>query len=302
MESSHKSLTSMLSSVLIVILGNMIYALAIKLFLLPSGLITGGTTGIALTVTYLFPNFNMSLFILLFNIFMLFVGLVLLGRQFAVTTIISSFTYPIALEVYNQLLGDMVITTEPFLCIIFAGMGIGFGLSIVIRAGASTGGMDIPPLVLNKYFKVPVSVGIYLFDSIILLAQAMYNPFEKVLYGIVLMIVYSTVLDKVMLMGTSKTEVTVVSKKSREIANGILKEVDRGCTILYGEGGYTQRHTHVVLSVVSNRELPKLERLIHSIDPESFMIVKRVTEVSGKGFTINKEYAKEEIGNSSQED
>lgn len=283
----------MFSSVLIVILGNMIYALAIKLFLLPSGLITGGTTGIALTVTYLFP-INMSLFILLFNIVMLFAGYVLLGRQFALTTVISSFTYPIVLELYNQLLGDLVITTEPFLCVLFAGIGIGFGLSIVIRAGASTGGMDIPPLVLNKYFKIPVSVGIYLFDSIILLAQALYNPFEKVLYGIALMIVYSTVIDKVILMGTSKTEVTVVSTKSREIADAILQQVDRGCTILYGEGGYTQKHTHVVLSVVSNRELPKLERLIHSIDPESFMIVKRVTEVSGKGFTISKEHETQE--------
>ena len=285
---SKKSLKSLITSVLIVILGNMIYALAIKLFLLPSGMITGGTTGIALTVTYFF-DINMSLFILIFNIIMLLVGLVLLGRQFAVTTIISSFTYPLALELYNRLLGDLVITTEPFLCIIFAGIGIGFGLSIVIRAGASTGGMDIPPLVLNKYFKIPVSAGLYIFDSIILLSQTLYNPFEKVLYGIVLMIVYSTVIDKVMLMGTSKTEVTVVSEKSREIADAILKQVDRGCTILYGEGGYPQKHTHVVLSVVSNRELPKLERLIRSIDPVSFMIVNRVTEVSGRGFTISRD-------------
>ena len=285
---SKKSLKSLITSVLIVILGNMIYALAIKLFLLPSGMITGGTTGIALTVTYFF-DINMSLFILIFNIIMLLVGLVLLGRQFAVTTIISSFTYPLALELYNRLLGDLVITTEPFLCIIFAGIGIGFGLSIVIRAGASTGGMDIPPLVLNKYFKIPVSAGLYIFDSIILLSQTLYNPFEKVLYGIVLMIVYSTVIDKVMLMGTSKTEVTVVSEKSREIADAILKQVDRGCTILYGEGGYTQKHTHVVLSVVSNRELPKLERLIRSIAPVSFMIVNRVTEVSGRGFTISRD-------------
>ena len=164
---SKKSLKSLITSVLIVILGNMIYALAIKLFLLPSGMITGGTTGIALTVTYFF-DLNMSLFILIFNIIMLLVGLVLLGRQFAVTTIISSFTYPLALELYNRLLGDLVITTEPFLCIIFAGIGIGFGLSIVIRAGASTGGMDIPPLVLNKYFKIPVSAGLSLCGKFIL--------------------------------------------------------------------------------------------------------------------------------------
>ena len=284
---SNKDIKAMIRSVLIVILGNMTYSLAIKLFLLPAGFITGGTTGIALTVTYFF-DINMSLFILIFNIIMLLAGLILLGKKFAVTTIISSFTFPAALELYNRVLGDLVITDDPLLCTVFAGIGIGIGLSIVIREGASTGGMDIPPLVLNKYFKVPVSTGINIFDSLILLSQALYNPFEKILYGILLMFVYSTVIDKVMISGTSKTEVTVVSKKSREIADAILKEVDRGCTILYGEGGYTQEHTHVVLSVVSNRELPKLERLIRSIDPLSFMIVNRVTEVSGKGFTLDK--------------
>ncbi len=284
---STKNLFSMIRSVLIVILGNMTFALAIKLFLLPGGFITGGTTGIALTVTYFF-DINMSLFILIFNIIMLLTGLILLGKKFAVTTIISSFTFPFALELYNRVLGDIVITTDPLLCTVFAGIGIGIGLSIVIREGASTGGMDIPPLVLNKYFKVPVSIGINIFDTIILLSQLLYTPFEKVLYGILLMFVYSAVIDKVMLSGTSKTEVTIVSQKSREIADAILKEVDRGCTILYGEGGYTHEHTHVVLSVVSNRELPKLERLIRSIDPVSFMIVNRVTEVSGKGFTIDR--------------
>ena len=284
---TNRNLISMIRSVLIVILGNMTYSLAIKLFLLPAGFITGGTTGIALTITHFF-DINMSLFIFIFNMIMLLAGLILLGKKFAITTIISSFTFPMALEFYNRVLGDIVLTEDPLLCTVFAGIGIGLGLSIVIREGASTGGMDIPPLVLNKYFKVPVSVGINIFDSIILLSQALYNPFEKILYGILLMFVYSFVIDKVMLSGTSKTEVTVVSKKSREIADAILKEVDRGCTILYGEGGYTQEHTHVVLSVVSNRELPKLERLIRSIDPMSFMIVNRVTEVNGKGFTIDK--------------
>ena len=284
---SKKNILSMLRSVFVVILGNMTFALAIKLFLLPGGFITGGTTGIALTVTYFF-DINMSLFILIFNIIMLLTGLILLGKKFAVTTIISSFAYPAALELYDRVLGDLVLTTDPLLCTAFAGLGIGIGLSIVIREGASTGGMDIPPLVLNKYFKVPVSLGMNLFDSIILLSQLFYNPFEKVLYGILLMFVYTTVIDRVMLNGASRTEVTIVSKKSREIANAILKEVNRGCTMIYGEGGYTQEQTQIVLSVISNRELPKLERLVYSIDPECFMVANRVNEVHGVGFTIDR--------------
>lgn len=284
---------SLITSVLTVVLGNAVYALAIKLFLLPGGIITGGTTGIALTATYFF-DIPMSGFILAFNIFMLFVGLFLLGKQFAVTTILSSVLYPFFLEFYGRIFGDLVITTDPILCTLFSGLGIGLGLGIVIRSGASTGGMDIPPLVLNKYFRLPVSVGLYIFDSIILLSQLLYNPFEKILYGILLMIVYSTVIDKVMLLGSTKTEVKIVSDKSREIADAILQQVDRGCTLLYGEGGYLHKHTHVVLSVVSNRELPKIEKLVRSIDPESFIIVSHVTEVYGRGFSFGKHYAKQE--------
>lgn len=288
-----------ITSVITVILGNAIYSLAIKLFLLPGGIITGGTTGIALTVTHFF-DFNMSGFILAFNIFMLFVGLLLLGKQFAVTTILSSVLYPFFLEFYGRIFGDLVITTDPILCTLFSGLGIGLGLGIVIRSGASTGGMDIPPLVLNKYFRLPVSVGLYIFDSIILLSQLLYNPFEKILYGILLMIIYSTVIDKVMLLGSTKTEVKIVSDNSREIADAILQQVDRGCTLLYGEGGYLHKHTHVVLSVVSNRELPKIEKLVRSIDPESFIIVSHVTEVYGRGFSFGKHYAKQNPASSTE--
>ncbi len=284
-----KNILSFLSSVIIVILGNMIFSLAIKLFILPANLMSGGTTGIALAITH-YIDMNMSLFILLFNIAMLIVGLVLLGRQFAITTIISSVTYPAALEFYNKVLGDMVITEDSLLCVIFAGLGVGIGLSIVIRAGASTGGMDIPPLVLNKYLKIPVSSGLFFFDSIILLMQAFYNPLENILYAILFMIVYSMVIDKVMLLGTSKTEITIVSKKSREIADSILTKVDRGCTILYGEGGYSHEHMHVVFSVVSNREVLKVQKLIRELDPECFLIIKRVTEVRGRGFTFDKHH------------
>ena len=182
------------------------------------------------------------------------------------------------------------MTEDMLLNTIFAGLGIGVGLGIVIRNGASTGGMDIPPLVLNRYFKIPVSVSLYVFDMCILLGQAVYNPLEGILYGILLILVYSVVLDKLMLMGTTRTEVKVVSGHAEEIRKVILSEVDRGVTLLYGESGYLQQDTQVILSIVSNRELPQVEKLIHSIDPESFMIISRVSEVRGRGFSMSKEY------------
>ena len=276
-----------------VILGNVFYAFVIRLFLLPGNLMTGGTTGIGLVVKH-FTGTSISGFVLVFNIVMLIVGWTLLGTKFALTTVISSFTYPIALEAANHIFGDLVITTDPMLNTIFAGLGIGIGLGIVIRTGASTGGMDIPPLVLNKYFRIPVSVSLNVFDMLILVLQIVYNPPERVLYGVLLVIIYTTVLDKVLMMGNTKTEVKVISSQVEEIRQAILAQVDRGVTMLYGEGGYRQEQTQIVLSIVSNRELPRVEKLIRHIDPEAFMIVSRVTEVRGRGFSLSKHYGEEE--------
>ena len=276
-----------------VILGNVFYAFVIRLFLLPGNLMTGGTTGIGLVVKH-FTGTSISGFVLVFNIVMLIVGWTLLGKKFALTTVISSFTYPIALEAANHIFGDLVITTDPMLNTIFAGLGIGIGLGIVIRAGASTGGMDIPPLVLNKYFRIPVSVSLNVFDMLILVLQIVYNPPERVLYGVLLVMIYTTVLDKVLMMGNTKTEVKVISSQVEEIRQVILAQVDRGVTMLYGEGGYRQEQTQIVLSIVSNRELPRVEKLIRHIDPEAFMIVSRVTEVRGRGFSLSKHYGEEE--------
>lgn len=184
----------------------------------------------------------------------------------------------------------MVLTEDLWLSTLFSGLGIGLSLGLVIRAGASTGGMDIPPLVLNHYFRIPVSAGLYIFDFVILLFQAVYNPPEKVLYGIVLMLVYTFVLDKLLLIGTTKTEVKVVSKYHEQIRQAILQGLDRGVTMLHAESGYLCKQTQMVFSVISNRELPRIEKIVHDIDPDSLMVVSRVSEVRGRGFSMKKKY------------
>ena len=276
-------------SLLCVVLGNFLYALAVKLFLMPAGLVTGGTTGIALVINH-FWNIEVSHFVLAFNVTMLIVGYLILGKQFAATTLASTFLYPLSLELCDVLFGDLVLTDDLLLCTAFCGLGIGVSLGVVIRAGASTGGMDIPPLVLNKLFKIPVSVSMYCFDFVILLFQILFRPTENVLYGIILVLIYTIVLDKVLLMGHGKAEVKIVSEKHQEICNVILKEVDRGVTLLHGRGGYLKGETDLVLSVVDSRELVKLEKLVHSIDPGCFMVINKVSEVKGRGFDAEKLY------------
>ncbi len=269
--------------------GNLLYALAVTLFLMPADLVTGGTTGIALAAEHLF-DVPVSLFVLLFNGVMLLLGWAILGRGFALTTLASTFLYPLALELCQRVVGDLVLTEDLLLCTVFSGLGIGAALGLVIRAGASTGGMDIPPLVLKKLFGVPVSVSLYAFDFAILLLQVMIRPAENVLYGIVLVMIYTVTLDKMLLLGKSRTELKIISEKSREISNAILTQVDRGVTLLHGEGGYLHGGTELVLSVISNRELIRVEKLVHDIDPDCFMVVSRVSEVRGRGFSEKKEY------------
>ena len=275
---------------LLVLAGNLLYALTVKLFLLPADLISCGTTGIALVVNRLM-GMPVSGFILLFNLAMLAVGWWILGRKFAMTTVFSSLFYPVALEVLNRLLGDVQITEDILLNALFAGMGLGLSLGLVIRGGASTGGMDIPPLVLKRLFNIPVSVTLWLFDFCIMLAQMTFHPAEDLLYGVILLMAISLTLNKIILFGTSRTEVKIVSQQSRLIREAILSRVDRGCTVLHGEGGYLGKSTEVILSIVSNHELLKIEHLAREIDPDCFMIISRVSEVWGRGFTNGKRYA-----------
>ena len=276
-------------SLLAVVVGNFLYALTVKLFLLPGNLVTGGTTGIALTLNHFCP-IPISGFVLAFNIVMLLVGLLILGKAFAATTLASSFLYPAFLELCDWLLGDLVLTNDLLLCTIFTGIGVGVALGMVIRSGSSTGGMDIPPLVCKKLLGIPVSVSMYFFDGLIILSQALFQPAENVLYGILLMIIYTFMIDKMLMLGNARTELKIVSAKHNEITEAILRQVDRGVTLLSAEGGYTRTETKLVLSVISNRELIKVEKLVHDIDPECFMVVSRVSEVRGRGFTIKKKY------------
>ena len=271
-------------SSLSIIAGNALYALTVVLFLVPSGLITGGATGIALGVNRVL-GLPVSGVLFAINISMLVLGWVVLGSRFALTTIASTILSPLFLALWERVFADFVLTDDLVLNTIFAGLGVGISLGITIRAGASTGGMDIPPLVLNKWFHLPVSATMMVFDLIILAVQAAFS---------VMVIVYTVVLDKVLIFGSTRTEVKIISQHADEIREAIFSQLDRGVTILHGEGGYSRNSEQVLLSVISNRQLPKLEKIAHLIDPTCFMIVSHVTEVSGRGFSLEKDYKEED--------
>ena len=287
---NHRSETlRVLRTVLALVVGNALYSLTVVLFLIPSGLITGGATGIALAANR-FSGLPVSAVLLVVNVVMLVAGWILLGRRFALSTLASTFLSPLTLAVWEKLFENYVLTDDLVLSTIFAGLGIGISLGIVIRSGGSTGGMDIPPLVLQKYFHIPVAASMTVFDLIILVAQAVSSPKEQVLYGIVLVFVYTIVLDKVILLGEHRTEVKIISTHTDEIRSVILSELDRGVTLLNAEGGYLRQPGQLLLTVISNRQLPRLEKMVRAIDPACFMVVSEVTEVRGRGFSLEKDY------------
>ena len=287
---NHRSETlRVLRTVLALVVGNALYSLTVVLFLIPSGLITGGATGIALAANR-FSGLPVSAVLLVVNVVMLVAGWILLGRRFALSTLASTFLSPLTLAIWEKLFENYVLTDDLVLSTIFAGLGIGISLGIVIRSGGSTGGMDIPPLVLQKYFHIPVAVSMTVFDLIILVAQAVSSPKEQVLYGIVLVFVYTIVLDKVILLGEHRTEVKIISTHTDEIRSVILSELDRGVTLLNAEGGYLRQPGQLLLTVISNRQLPRLEKMVRAIDPACFMVVSEVTEVRGRGFSLEKDY------------
>ena len=266
-----------------VLVGNSINAFAVAFFILPNDLSMGGGTGMSLIVNHFF-NIPISAFVLIFNIIMFLIGAAFLGKKFAVTTAISTFYYPFILAVFQKIIGSYSVTDDIFLNTFFAGLLMGLSLGIVVRAGASTGGMDIPPLVVNKYFGVPVSAAMYAFGLIILAVQFTFKDAEKILYGIVLIMINSLVLDKMIVLGKQRVELQIISEKSEEIKRAIIEKVGRGVTMIYGETGYMGEKCDIVLTVVSNRQLLKTERIVKSIDPGSFVIINSVKEVAGKGF------------------
>lgn len=190
-----------------ILAGNTVYALAVSLFVLPNHLVTGGTTGLAL---FFYHRFGLPLqwFVSVFNIVMFGVGALVLGRKFALTTIISTFYYPLILSVFHGLPGLSRMTENRLFAVICAGLMIGVGMGIVIRSGASTGGMDIPPLVLNKKLGLPISGTMNVLDTCILLMQMVFTDRDGILYGILLVMIYTVVLNKVLHWGNSRMQIT----------------------------------------------------------------------------------------------
>lgn len=276
-----------MKNIVCIIVGNIVLALGITMFVIPNGLIAGGTTGIGLTVQH-FLGLEYSVTVAIVNVVTFTAGFLILGRKFALTTLISTVIFPFLLDFFKRFEILSHLTSDTLLAAIYAGLLMGIGVGLVLRVGASTGGMDIPAIILNKKKGLPLALVMYVCDTVILLAQALFSNPEQILYGIMVVILTSLVINKVVLYGTNEYQVFIISQEYDKISACIQKEIDRGTTFVEIQTGYQKLGQKAVLSVVSNRELGELNRRVLELDPKAFMIINNVNQVRGRGFTLER--------------
>lgn len=275
-----------LITLLCVLSGNALLAFLVAAFIIPHDIIMGGTTGIGIVLHKAIPQMDVSLFVLILNAILLLIGLFTLGKKFAVTTVASSFLYPVLLGFFQRIPGIDTMTDNSLIAAVFAGTLMGVALGLVMRVGSSTGGMDIVTLVLNKYTHMPVSIWVYITDFIVIGGQALFNPAEKTLLGIIVLVLETIVLDKAMILGKSQIQIFVISEAYEQIRQALMEQTEAGVTMTLIETGWLKKQQQGVLCVIPQRKLYAATELIQRIDPQAFITITQIREVRGQGFTI----------------
>lgn len=270
-----------------ILLGNACMAFAVSTLILENGIVCGGVSGIGSALDHYF-GFDLSLVVALLNIALFFLGLWYFGKSFALTIIVSTFAYPIFLNIFEKIPSLHGYLNDSLLAMVIGGCLVGFGIGSVIRVNASTGGVEIFAQFVSKQFKLPVHTVLNVIDILILVLQISYSDTTNIIYGIIMTFVTSTVLKKTLLRGQSLIQVTIISDKFDEIRQAIIKEMDAGVTMLMSEKGYTEADLKLVMSVIPYNKLPSIKAKVQEIDPSAFVIVSKVEEVGGQGFTTER--------------
>ncbi len=283
-------LHSALISTAAIVVGNALLAFTVAAFVVPHDILIGGTTGIGIVVNKLLPMLDMAAVVFVLNLVLLIFGLIVLGKKFFFTTVISSIIYPFFLALFNRIPKIYELCEDPTLAAIFAGVFFGVSLGMVMRVGSSTGGVDVITLVLHKWFHAPVSVFVYVVDFVILLAQVFFFEPRGILLGILVIILESLMIEQTMIFGKSMVQVFVVSEGNEQIRERLLDELDVGVTMAVIETGRLRKEQKGILCVIQPRKVHSTVELIRSVDPDAFVTITKLKEVRGRGFTMERTY------------
>ena len=272
-----------------IILGNVFVAFAVSTLVLENQLISGGVTGLGI-VTNHYTGINISLIVGIINVLLFLLGLFFIGKKFALSTLISTFAFPVLLEFFNTNAIFHNYCQDTLLAVVLAGCLVGIGVGLMIRSDASSGGMDIIAIILNRKLGIPVFIMVNVFDFIILCMQATFSNPTKILYSIVLVFVTSFMLNKTLTKGSKMVQLVVISDCHEMIKKMIIEEADAGVTSLYSQKGFNETDTKTLLTIVPPVKLTKIKEQIKLIDPVAFMVVATVDEVSGRGYTLERHH------------
>lgn len=265
-------------------LGNFLLAISVSMFILPSNVLSGGVAGIAVLLKPFISLPQTTVITML--IYALFViGWFFLGNHFAMTTLLSTLLYPILLELCSWAIPAQEM--DPMMASIFGGFIGGIGIGIVMRRGASTGGMDIPPLIIHKYLHVDLFKAVMFIDGLTVLSGLFVYDLEHVLMGLVTVYSTSLAIDKMITFGSQAImSVQIITREYDKISENIQLALGRGVTLFEAEGGYTHEKKKVVFVVIGKRQFQTLCDVVEQTDPSAFLIASNAQEVHGNGFSI----------------
>ena len=269
---------------LLIILGTALYGFGYNAFILSNEIVTGGLSGIC-GLIFFATKLPVSVSYFGINVLLLGIAFKILGFKFLVKTILGvaslSFWF-FELVFAGQPLMQL---QEVFMSVIIGAMICGSGLGLVFYAGGSTGGTDIIVAIINKYKDISIGMGMVLLDFLIVSSSYfLFANVDKIVLGLIEMGVNSYMLDRVMNANTQSVQFMIFSRKYDEIADAIINRLQRGCTILEGEGGYSHKPIKVIVLVARNRERTNIFRLIKMIDSQAFISQSTVRGVYGEGF------------------
>lgn len=276
-----------MKDILFVVLGNIILAAGVSFFIVPNNILSGGVAGIAVAIA---PVINVSTTMIINGLtFVLFIcGILVLGKNFAIKTLLSTILYPTFVSVFSVMSETVHITSDPMIASIYGGILVGAGVGLVFKTGASTGGMDIPPLIVHKYTHIPLATLVLITDGLTVMLGLSIYGIEPALIGLMSVWTSSYMVNKMLMLGLSEAKsLMIISEKYEEILSQISSQVDRGATVINAEGGYKRDNRPVLMVVILKKQFPVVNRIITSIDPGAFVIVNDVNEVQGEGFTYD---------------
>ncbi|HCD19529.1 MAG TPA: hypothetical protein DEQ21_08640 [Macrococcus caseolyticus] len=267
-------------SIFFVILGSLIFSLAVNVFIIPANLGEGGVTGMSLIFLYKF-GWSPAITTLIMNVILLIVGFKFLSKRSMILTIISIISLSVFLKLTEPLqlhLNEVLVST------IFGGFLIGVGIGMIVLVGGTTAGTTILARIAHKYLDVNTSYALLFFDLIVVALSLTVIPVERALLTVLSLYIGTKAMD-VMIEGLNpKKAITIISQNPDPIAKMLDEDIGRGVTILNGRGYYSKRETDVLYCVINKLQLTRTKRMIKKIDEQAFVVVHDVRDVLGNGF------------------